>query len=56
MNWLRLLSLNFDFFNFYKTDGASFLKLVSTVELQWFEHLWNHENIFETGVIRGCEC
>ena len=23
----------------------------STVELQWLEHLWNHENIFETGVV-----
>ena len=22
---------------------------VSTVELQWLEHLWNHENMFETG-------
>ena len=21
----------------------------STVELQWLEHLWDHENIFETG-------
>ena len=20
-----------------------------TVELQWLEHLWNHENMFETG-------
>ena len=20
-----------------------------TVELQWLEHLWNHENTFETG-------
>ena len=23
-----------------------------TVQLQWLEHLWNHENMFETGVIR----
>ena len=23
----------------------------STVELQWIEHLWNHENMFETGVL-----
>ena len=22
------------------------------VELQWLEHLWNHENMFETGVVR----
>ena len=22
-----------------------------TVELQWLEHLWNHENMFETGVV-----
>ena len=27
-----------------------------TVELQWLEHLWNHENKFETGVARANEC
>ena len=27
----------------------------NTVELQWFEHLWNHENMFETGVVRANE-
>ena len=26
-----------------------------TVELQWLEHLWNHENMFETGVVRANE-
>ena len=25
------------------------------VELQWLEHLYNHENMFETGVIRANE-
>ena len=29
---------------------------VYTVELQWLEHLWNHENMFETGVLRANEC
>ena len=28
---------------------------VNTVELQWLEHLWNHENMFETGVVRANE-
>ena len=23
-----------------------------TVELQWLEHLWDHENKFEIGVVR----
>ena len=23
-----------------------------TVELQWLKHLWNHENMFETGVVQ----
>ena len=27
-----------------------------TVELQWFEQLWNHENVFDTGVVRANEC
>ena len=26
------------------------------VELQWLQHLWNHENMFETGVVRDNEC
>ena len=30
--------------------------LLNTVELQWLEHLWNHENMFETGVFRANEC
>ena len=30
--------------------------LVITVELQWLEHLWNHENMLETGVVRGSKC
>ena len=28
----------------------------STVELQWLEHLWHHEIMFETGVVRANEC
>ena len=27
--------------------------LQNTVELQWLEHLWNRENMFETGVVRA---
>ena len=27
----------------------------NTVELQWLEHLWNHENMFETKVLRANE-
>ena len=29
---------------------------VHTVEFQWLEHLWNQENMFETGVVRANEC
>ena len=29
----------------------------TTVELQWLEHLWDYENVFETGVVRRAnEC
>ena len=28
----------------------------NTAELQWHEGPWNHENIFETGVVRAKEC
>ena len=27
-----------------------------TVELQWLEHLSNHENMFKTGVVLANEC
>ena len=30
--------------------------MICTVELQWLEHLWNDENMFETGVVRVNEC
>ena len=33
-----------------KTRNISF-KRINTVELQWLEHLWNHENMFETGEV-----
>ena len=28
---------------------------VITVELQWLEHLWDYENLFEAGVVRAIE-
>ena len=27
-----------------------------TVELQWLEHQWSHENMLETGVAGANEC
>ena len=32
------------------------INIKSTVELQWLEHFWDHENQFETGVVRANEC
>ena len=29
---------------------------VNTVELQELKHLWNHENMFETGLVRANGC
>ena len=48
--------------NSYCTEEPSTLmedvddSLPYTVELQWLEHLWNHENMFEKGVVRANEC
>ena len=33
-----------------------YMILQNTVELQWLEHIWDHENVFETGVVRANEC
>ena len=46
---------------FFENYIVSFICLVlataiRTVELKWLEHLWNHENMFETGVVRANEC
>ena len=31
------------------------IEFVYTVELQWLEHLWDHEIVFETEVVRANE-
>ena len=31
------------------------LLYIYIAELQWLEHLWNHENMFETGVVQAKE-
>ena len=36
------------------TERAFLLKSY-TVELQWLEPLWDHENLFETGIVRASE-
>ena len=36
--------------------ASPILEPETTVELQWLEHLWNHKNMFETGVVRANEC
>ena len=33
-----------------------FIDILSTVELQYLEHLWDHENMFDIGVVRANEC
>ena len=32
------------------------IEYLYTVELEWLKHLWNHENTFETGIVRTNEC
>ena len=36
-----------------KCEATSFH---DTVEFQWLEHLWDHENMFATGVVRANAC
>ena len=40
----------------YTIGVESDLSEAYTVELQWLEHLWDHDNLFETGVVRVNEC
>ena len=41
---------------FKKCALCEYDQQIHTVELQWLEHLRNHENMFETGVVRANEC
>ena len=34
----------------------SFCPFNNTVELQWFEHLWDNESMFETRAVLANEC
>ena len=45
-NWKQILSIR---------DPNSLIRDSNTVELQWLEHLWDHQNMFETGVVRANE-
>ena len=65
--WTSLKSLNLDVcilkcvgrdrvLYFFKSSILVQVQSCSvTVELQWLEHLWNRENIFETGIVRASE-
>ena len=50
------------FLNNQKNIIRSILRLLivdlfpCAVELQWLDHLWNYENMFETVVVRANEC
>ena len=53
---------HFPLCQFYVMDKALSSELSSTergfvytAELQWLVHLWNHEKMFETGVVRANE-
>ena len=40
----------------FKINGVKMkLEIGDTVELQWLEYLWSHENMFETGVVQANE-
>ena len=45
----------FDLF-FRQISGLHSVIKCNTVILQWLAHLWNHGNMFETGIVRANEC
>ena len=58
----RKYSTDTDLIDLYSSKGLTYWSFginrqdQSTVELQWLEHPWNHENMFEIGVVRANEC
>ena len=49
--WFHVCALPFSLLYVYLWVGLS--NCFTTVELQWLEHLLNHENMFEIGVVRA---
>ena len=39
----------------YYIASLELIYMTNTVERQWLEHLWEHENLFETGVVRAID-
>ena len=53
---------SFDYEDFYKetyenynTQCSFYYKEEGTVELKWLKHLWDYENLLETGVVQAIE-
>ena len=44
-----LLNAYFDLLQTVSADRLPLNGQLTTVELQWLEHLWDYENLFETG-------
>ena len=40
---------------FLEGKGRTTVHALIPIELQWLKHLWNHENMFETGVVGAKE-
>ena len=39
----------------FEGETLGYVTPVSIVKLQWLEHIWDYENLFETGVVRAIE-
>ena len=47
---------NINTLNIYEQNIFIIIFIFFTVELQWLELLWNHENMFKTGLVQANEC
>ena len=36
-------------------ESLEHIIMVNIIQLQWLEHLWDYENVFETGIVRAIE-
>ena len=54
LKFVDYLSIQAD--SYALSSTSSELSKINTVELQWLENLWSHENMFETAVVRASEC
>ena len=53
---VKLVTLSMAVLSENRSDMFAQKLFHTTAELQWLKYLWNHEKMFETGIVGAVEC